>query len=154
MFARQLNEFPGFGLRNMLAEMERFRCQMDALSGLAFRGAPHRAFATAGVFPLINLTEDAGRYYVRAELPGLKAEDLDIQAVGRGVTISGERKIASEGENVRYHRREREAGKFSRIVELPGEINADDIKAQLTNGVLTVTVAKSEAAKPRKITIS
>ena len=72
---------------------------------------------------------------------------------GRSLSIAGERKIASEGENVKYHRREREAGRFSRIIVLPGEVNADKVDAQMTNGILTINIAKSEAAKPRQITV-
>jgi len=108
--------------------------------------------ASAGVFPLINLTEDRNNYYVRAELPGVKAEALDIQATANNIAISGERKIAAEGD-ARYHRREREAGSFSRMIGLPGDINSDKVDAKLENGVLTVVIAKAEAAKPKQITI-
>lgn len=107
----------------------------------------------SGVFPAINLTENKDHYYVRAELPGMKSQEIDIQVAGRNLSISGERQIQSEGENARYHRREREAGKFSRIISLPDEINADKIDAHLLNGVLTVTVAKAEAVKPKQITV-
>jgi HSP20 family protein len=108
---------------------------------------------SAGVFPLINVTEDANKYYVRAELPGMKSNELDIQVTADGITISGERKIPVEGNNVRYHRREREAGTFSRSFNLPGEINVNKVEASLENGVLMVTITKSEAAKPRQIKV-
>ena len=108
---------------------------------------------TAGVFPLVNLTEDKDGYYVRAELPGLKADELDISATGNTLSISGERKIFDEGENVRYHRREREAGTFSRIISLPGEVDANKIEAELKDGILTARISKAEAAKPRQITV-
>ena len=107
----------------------------------------------AGVFPLINLTEDKDNYYVRAELPGVKAGELDIQASANNLAISGERKIASEDESAKYHRREREAGKFSRMIGLPGDINPDKVEAKLESGILTVVVAKAEAAKPKQITV-
>jgi HSP20 family protein len=126
--------------------------QMDRLSQ-GLKGRPGLAWRTARVFPAINLTEDSDNYYVRAELPGIKADALDIQAVGRNLSISGERTIASEGENVRYHRREREAGKFSRVISLPGDIDTDKVDAKLANGMLTVVIAKAEAAKPKQITI-
>jgi HSP20 family protein len=108
---------------------------------------------SAGVFPLINVTEDANKYYVRAELPGMKSNELDIQVTADGISISGERKIPVEGNNVRYHRREREAGTFSRSFNLPGEINVNKVEASLENGVLMVTITKSEAAKPRQIKV-
>ena len=117
------------------------------------RGRPVRSPATTGVFPSINLTEDPDRYYVRAELPGMKADALDIQVVGRNLTISGERKIESIGEEARYHRREREAGKFSRVLGLPGEIDAERVEAQLINGMLQIVIPKAAAAKPKQISI-
>jgi HSP20 family protein len=107
----------------------------------------------AGVFPALNITEDNDHYYVRAELPGVEAKDLELQVQGNNLSLAGERKIASEGENVKYHRREREAGRFSRMVSLPGAVNADHVDAQMTNGILTIQIAKSEAAKPRQITV-
>jgi HSP20 family protein len=153
MFARPLFNYPTMGWRHPFAELERMSRQMDRLSQ-GLMGRPGLAWRTAKVFPAINLTEDADSYYVRAELPGIKADALDIQAVGRNLTISGERTIASEGENVKYHRREREAGKFSRIIGLPGNINTDKVDAKLANGILTVTIAKADAAKPKQITVS
>jgi HSP20 family protein len=119
----------------------------DQATGRSFRAA------TAGVFPLVNLTEDKDNYFVRAELPGLKGEELNISVTGKNLTISGERKIPSEGDNVRYHRREREAGSFNRIVALPRDVEVDDVEAGLVDGVLTVTIPKAEEAKPKQITV-
>jgi len=153
MLARALFNYPTMGWRHPFAELERMSRQMDRLTQ-SIAGRPDLAWRPAKVFPAINLTEDADHYYVRAELPGIKADALDIQAVGRNLTISGQRKIASEGENVRYHRREREAGKFSRIIGLPGDINTDKVDAKLVNGLLTVTIGKADIAKPKQITIN
>jgi len=153
MFARPLFNYPTMGWRHPFAELERMSRQMDRLSQ-GLMGRPELAWRTAKVYPAINLTEDSDNYYVRAELPGIKADALDIQAVGRNLTISGERTIASEGEGVKYHRREREAGKFSRIIGLPGDINTEKVDAKLVNGLLTVTIAKADAAKPKQITVS
>jgi HSP20 family protein len=108
----------------------------------------------AGVFPAINLTEDKDKYIIRAELPGILAEELDIQATGNNLSISGERKIEAEKDNVRYHRREREAGKFSRAISLPGDIDAEGVSASLVNGILKISVPKAEKAKPKQITIN
>ena len=153
MFARGLFNYPTMGWRNPFNELERMSRQMDRLTQ-SLTGRPGLGWRPARVFPAINLTEDTDNYYVRAELPGIKADELDIQAVGRNLTISGVRTIASEGENVRYHRREREAGKFSRIIDLPGDINTNKVDAKLVNGLLMVTIAKADAAKPRQITIN
>jgi HSP20 family protein len=102
---------------------------------------------------LTNVSEDTNNYYIRAELPGMASNELDIQVRANGLSISGERKIAEEGDSVRYHRRERETGSFSRQIALPGEVDTGKVDAALKDGVLTITVPKSEAAKPRQITV-
>jgi len=151
MIYRRLFDFPTWRLRSPFGELERMRRQMDRLYEDAM--ASHR-LPQAGVFPLINLTEDKDKYYVRAELPGVKGDELDIQVTGNNLAISGERKIAAEQEGARYHRREREAGTFSRMIGLPGEVDTDKVEASLQNGILTVAVSKAEIAKPKQITVS
>jgi len=144
-------DFPRWGWRSVFDEMGRMKRDMDWMLGsLTGRSFPN---LKAGVFPLLNLTEDKDKYYVRAELPGIKSEELDIQVTGKTVSISGERKIAEEDSEAKYHRKEREAGRFSRVISLPGEIDAGKVEASLTDGMLTVTIPKAEAAKPRQITI-
>jgi HSP20 family protein len=142
---------PTWRVRTPFSELENMRRQMDRLMNFVSGDAPEGT--GAGVFPLINLTEDRDNYYIRAELPGVKGEQLDIQAERNTVSLSGERKIASEGESVRYHRREREAGRFSRMVALPGEIDPDRVEAKLGDGILTLAVPKAETAKPKQITV-
>jgi len=124
---------------------------MEELYGALSGGA--LPMPTAGVFPLTNVTEDSENYYVRAELPGIKSSELDIQVTEEGISITGERKIPEEGNNVKYHRREREAGKFSRLINLPGKIDVNKVEASMENGILKVTVPKSEAIKPRQIAV-
>lgn len=151
MFYRRMTGFPVWRLRNPSEEVEKMRRQMDQwLDGFA---SMSRQGAQAGVFPLVNLTEDADRYYVRAELPGVTSDHLDIQATGKSLAIAGERKI-TVSEGVKYHRREREAGKFSRIIALPREIDASKVEASLANGILKVMIPKAEAAKPRQISVN
>ncbi|MGD2028621.1 MAG: Hsp20/alpha crystallin family protein [Desulfobacterales bacterium] len=148
---RKFFNVPNWGFSKSFLELDRLRRQMDEFFGAVSGGTV--PMPSAGVFPLINVTEDANKYYVRAELPGMKSNELDIQVTADGITISGERKIPVEGNNVRYHRREREAGTFSRSFNLPGEINVNKVEASLENGVLMVTITKSEAAKPRQIKV-
>jgi len=141
---------PAWGWR-VPTDLDRMRREMDRLfEGLtgATSGEPG-----AGVFPLANVTEDGDNYYVRAELPGIKADELDISVTGESLSISGERKIAAEGEDARYHRRERNAGKFSRMLTLPGHIDTQKVEASCTDGILTVVLPKAEAAKPKQITV-
>jgi len=151
MFYRRLFDFPTRGLRSPLNELDRLRQQMEKWQGALSEGA--FPIPAAGVFPLTNVTEDKDNYYVRAELPGIKSDELDIQVTVKGISISGERKIPVEGNNVKYHRREREAGKFSRTINLPEDVDVNKVDASLKNGILTVTIPKAEIAKPRQISI-
>jgi HSP20 family protein len=150
MIFRRMN-FPTYNPRSTFEELEKMRRDMawlfDQATGRSFRAT------TAGAFPLVNVTEDKDNYFVRAELPGLKAEELNIAITANNLTISGERKIPSEGDNVRYHRREREAGSFNRIIALPRDVEADNVEAGLVDGILTVTIPKAEVAKPKQITV-
>jgi HSP20 family protein len=143
--------FPTFDVRSSFDELDSMRRRLDNLLGNIKRSG-YRLIGS-GVFPLINLTEDKDNYYLRAELPGVTAADLDIQTAHNDIVVSGERKAAEQGENVRFHRRERDAGNFSRIVKLPTEIDGNKIEARLALGVLTVTIPKAEVAKPRQIQI-
>ena len=151
MIYRRIFNVPTHRWKSPFEDFESMRRQMDRLYGeLSSRSFPtHRA----GVFPLVNLTEDKDTYYIRAELPGMKADELDIQVTGNSISISGERKIAVEDETAKYHRREREAGKFSRMMDLPSQIDPEKVGARLVDGVLTLVIPKAEHEKPRQITV-
>ena len=104
------------------------------------------------VFPMdVQVSEND--YRIEAFLPGVNVEDLDIQIENNVVIIKGEIKIETN-EDVRYLVKERPAGIFQRAIELPDDVDADNIEAELKNGVLTLNLPKSELAKPRKIKIS
>lgn len=151
MIINRLSQWPGWETRSPISELERMRREMERLTEGLNRGLFRER--TAGVFPLVNLTEDPDRFYLRAELPGVKASDLDISVTGNSVTISGERKIPEEGEGVTYHRREREAGRFSRTVSIPDPVDTTKIEAECKNGVLTITLPRAEESKPRQIAV-
>src|ERR1700759_4517045 len=107
----------------------------------------------AGVFPPVNITQDHDNFYIRAEVPGIKANELSISAVRNRVVIAGKREIQREHERVSYHRKERAEGSFNRTVALPAELDADRIEAKYVDGILTLTLPKAEEAKPRQITV-
>jgi HSP20 family protein len=151
MIIKRLFDLPNYGWRGAFDDLERMRREMDSLFGQVAGKAYWPTHA--GVFPLVNVSEDQDHYFIRSEIPGMKSEEITISAAGRNLTISGERKIASEGENVRYHRREREDGKFSRVIALPGDIQVNNIEAGYIDGILSITIPKSEAAKPKQITV-
>jgi len=150
MIYRRFFGLPTWRFRSPFEELSQLRQQMDRLLEDARTPYPH---PQAGVYPLINLTEDRNSYFIRAELPGVTAEDLDIQATGKNISITGERKIGSEEEGTKYHRKEREAGRFSRAIALPRDVDTGKIEAKLADGILTLVVAKAEAAKPKQITV-
>jgi len=151
MMINRLTHWPGWATKSPFSELERMKREVDRLTEGLNRGLFWKR--SAGVFPLVNLTEDADRFYLRAELPGIKASDLDISVTGDSVTIAGERMIPEEGESTTYHRREREAGRFSRTVTIPDPVETKKIEAECKNGVLTITLPKAEESKPRQITV-
>ncbi|HSR12211.1 MAG TPA: Hsp20/alpha crystallin family protein [Thermodesulfobacteriota bacterium] len=118
------------------------------------------SFGTTGpalpsrVFPSINLTEDPEHFYLRAELPGVRADELDISVVEDQVSIHGERKIPLEKKEFSYHRRERDQGFFRRTISLPMPVDSEKVKAEMERGILKVTLPKHAKAKPRKIQIT
>lgn len=109
--------------------------------------------AGSGVFPPINVTQDRDRFFVRAELPGIKADQLSISTLANRLVISGKREIPGEQGRVSYHRKERPEGSFSRTVTLPTEVDAAQVEARYSDGILTVALPKAEKAKPRQIKV-
>lgn len=108
----------------------------------------------AGVFPPVNITQDNDHYFVRAEVPGISVKELEISAMGRTLSISGNREIENESSAASYHRKERAEGEFNRTVTLPAEFDVARVEAQYKAGILTVTLPKAETAKPRQIVVS
>jgi HSP20 family protein len=105
-------------------------------------------------FPLLNVWGNPDSVVVTAELPGLETEDLDISVVNNQLTIKGERKGDKPAEDAVCHRCERNAGTFSRTVRLPYSVENDKVTARYANGVLTVTMPRREATKPKQIEIN
>lgn len=111
--------------------------------------------SNAGPVPALNITGDEHELVVSLEVPGFAASDLDITMEGKFLTIRGERpepESAAEGDPS-WVVRQRVGGRFERRVELPFEIEADGIVAQVENGLLQLTLPRREASKPRKIQI-
>ena len=104
-------------------------------------------------FPAVNVWDDRENVFVEAEVPGLKAEQLDISVVGDELTIRGERPEQDQS-GTQYHRRERGVGSFTRVIRLTTEVDANRVQAALSDGVLLLTLPKAEAAKPRKIKVN
>jgi HSP20 family protein len=102
--------------------------------------------------PAMDIEESADEFIVTAELPGVDPDDVQITAVANELTIRGEMK-EEETQGRTRHRRERRSGSFFRMLTLPANVNADQVKAHYRNGILTLTLPKREEAKPRSIKI-
>jgi HSP20 family protein len=105
-------------------------------------------------YPLINLYDDQNTLYVEALAPGADPASFNIAVAGETLTLSGEkRRAAGEIKPEAFHREERAAGKFVRSIELPMEVEENKVKAEYKNGLLLVSLPKSEKAKPRQISV-
>jgi HSP20 family protein len=104
-------------------------------------------------FPALNVWGNSENVIVTAELPGLEADDIEINVVNNQLSIKGERKGDKPAENAVCHRSERKSGKFVRTVRLPYAVENDKVAAAYHNGILKVTLPRHEASKPKRIEI-
>ena len=107
-----------------------------------------------GWLPAVDLYEDNDHYMLRAELPGMRKEDIDISLHGDVLTLSGERKEDERLVKAQVFRSERCQGKFQRTFTLPMQIAADKVQASYKDGILSVTLPKAEEAKPKQISVN
>ena len=104
-------------------------------------------------FPPVNIWTGRDDVILTAEVPGMDPDDLDISVQGDAVTIRGERKPDEIKEGETYHRQERGHGQFVRTIQLPHQVDANQVEAHYTKGVLRLTLPRAEADKPRQITV-
>jgi HSP20 family protein len=105
------------------------------------------------VLPAIDLYQDDEQVVVRAALPGLKPGDVQITVTADMLSLRGEFKLENDPKEVTYHLREQRYGAFERSLRLPTDVQTDKAKAEFENGVLTVSLPKAEAVKPKSINI-
>jgi HSP20 family protein len=120
----------------------------DALNTGYFEGMT----TSRGAYPSINIFEKNGDLVLVAELPGIKKEALQLQVKENTLRLAGER-ILNYGENISYHRIERNSSKFDRTLKLPINVASDKVEAKYTDGILMITLPRAEADKPQQITI-
>ena len=133
-------------------EMMTLREAMDRLFDDAFT----RPLSMAGngwAVPAVDMYQTDNEVVVKAALPGMKAEDVQLNVTGEMLTIKGEIKQKEEVKEKAYHLREQRWGMFERSVILPTEVVADKAKADFENGILTIAIPKAEEAKPKTISI-
>ena len=135
-------------------EVSRLRREMDRLWDDYF-GPGRRGLQPlqAEFAPAVDVKESAEAVVVKAEVPGIDAQDINISVTGDVLTIKGEKKSEREEKDENYHVVERNYGSFSRSLKLPMAVDLDKIEAKYEKGVLTVTCPKKEAVKPKAIEI-
>ena len=135
---------PVQGILQLQRELDRF---------LGRSAASEAPASGAGLFPPVNLFADASGVVLRAEVPGVEPNSIDISIQRNALQISGERPIKARDKGS-YHRRERRFGKFSRSLQLPEDLETEKAAADCRDGVLTVRIPRREEAKPRQIRIN
>ncbi len=137
----------------MFGAMDLLRNKMDRIFSdpeKAYLYGP--ALTTAYNSPRTNIFENGDRFEVQAEVPGVEKDDLNIKIQGNYLEISGNRSVTPP-EGYKAHKNERSAATFSRSFTLPDDVDAEKVEATLKDGILYLSLPKSEAAKPRQITV-
>jgi len=139
---------PGFG------RLSDLRDEIDRLFEMPLAELSRTSPLLSGWTPPIDVHEDKDNLVVTAELPGMKKDEIEISLHDNALTISGERKGEREFKDAEVYRAERFVGRFQRTITLPTPVAADKVKAQYKDGVLVVTLPKTEEAKPKRIDVT
>lgn len=132
------------------AEIERIRREFDRLlEELMPREEGERVFA-----PVVDVYETDQELVVKAELPGVKKENVEVSIRDNALHIRGEKREEKEEKTETYHRVERVYGKFERVLPLPADVKVESAKAEFKDGVLEIRIPKAEGAKEKKIEIA
>ena len=149
---------PGRGLIpwRPFSELEEMERRFQDIFGRSVLPAVWRSIPTLemGWAPAIEVFEKEDKFVVKAELPGMKEEDIDISVVGDTLTVKGERKAESEVKEEDYYCCERSYGSFSRSIAVPSNVDAKKIEASYEDGVLEVSLPKTVETKPTKVSVT
>jgi HSP20 family protein len=132
-------------------ELEEWERRFDDLWG---RPSWRLPVEERGWMPAVDVFEKEDRFIVKAELPGMKEDDIDVSVVGDTLAIRGEKKTETEIKDEDYYRCERSYGSFYRSIPLPSNVDANKIEASFEDGILEVALPKSAKIKPKKIAVS
>lgn len=147
---------PFSGIRrrgDVFGELNRMQEEMNRYFDDLF-GEHRHELADGAWLPAVDVSETDAEFVVRAELPGMSQEDIEINVQDNILTLKGEKKQEKKEKQENFHRLERSYGGFSRSFTLPAGVKDQDIKATFKEGVLEVAMPKTEEAKPKKITIT
>lgn len=143
-----LNTWPTFGRLSDLQD------QIDRLFDAPFGELGRAASVCGGWTPAIDVYEDKESVVVKAELAGLKKEDIEVTLFEGTLSIAGERKTEKKSEEAGVYRSERCFGRFQRMVPLPTPVDGTKVNAEYKDGILTITLPKTEEAKPKQINVN
>lgn len=143
-----LSNWPRFG------RLSDLRDEIDRLFESPLGELTRATHLLSGWTPALDVFEEKDHFTVKAELPGMQREEIDVSFQDGSLNIAGERKSETKHEDGDVHRSERFFGKFQRSVTLPTAVAADKITASYKDGVLTVTLPKTEEAKPKQINVT
>ncbi len=127
-------------------ELRRMREEMDRM----FENVMHPTPALQVIAPPVDVFERDNNVIVKVDVPGLKVDDLQVTATDDTISIRGEFKEETETREEGYFRRERQAGKFQRVIPMPATIKLDDVKASFKDGILEVTAPKAETSTEKE----
>jgi HSP20 family protein len=147
MAQKELTPWRPFG------ELSSLRREMDRLWENFFGERPLTRMWEREWAPSLDVSETRDNFVVKAEVPGIDAKDIDISLTGDVLTIKGEKRQEKEEKEEDYHLVERSYGSFSRSVRLPAEVESNKIKASYKNGILNITLPKSEKVKAKEVKI-
>jgi HSP20 family protein len=133
------------------ATFPRFENEMEDLVERFF--GPGDDWGLTRFAPALNVSETEEAYEVSVELPGMKAEEVEVELKEGNLWISGEKKEEKEEKGKAYHRMERRHGEFRRMIRLPGTVDEGKVEAKFADGVLTIHVPKTEEVKPKRIPV-
>jgi HSP20 family protein len=144
---------PSKDLLNIEREFNRMFSSFNRRFGFGDSDSEIAEYENAIWSPLTDISEDEDNFVLKLDLPGIKKEDVKINYENGQLSISGERKQESEKKSSKFHRVERSYGKYYRSFTLPSKIKEDKIDAEFKDGQLSITVPKSEEAKPKQIEV-
>ena len=140
--------------RSPFADMAVLQNRLNSIfSEFARPEGEQESLAMGSFIPPVDVYEDAHQVVLKLEVPGIKQEDLDVRVENQTLTVKGERKFEKDEKEENFHRIERRYGSFQRTFTLPQTVDAAAPKANYEHGVLTITLPKKEAAKPKQVKV-
>ena len=140
--------------RSPLADMAVLQNRLNSIfSDFALPEGEQESLAMGSFIPPVDIYEDAHQLVLKLEVAGIKQDDLDVRVENQTLTVKGERKFETDEKEENFHRIERRYGSFTRSFTLPQTVDTSSVKASYDAGVLSVSLAKKEAAKPKQVKV-